>query len=349
MPPKIPPLPPEPLEAIEAAAADWLVLKDRGLTAAQQQDFARWLELDERHAEVFHALEAAWQFLRSGQRPVRKPPVPAPPTEGALLRFSRRRSSRVAAWATAAAAAIALAGWVWQHVAPTAPAARFRSVTATDVGALQRLDLPDGSLVQLNTNSAIEIVYGANERRVKLQRGEAHFTVEEDAQRPFIVTAGGVDVRAVGTAFNVRLRQESVDVLVTHGKVNIAPPRTAAVAPAARAPDTFLVAGQRTSIALAPALKPPPVISVPEVEIKQALAWQERRLDFDSAPLAEMVAEINRYNHHQLVIADARLEAQRFGGSFPAGDYTTFVRLLENNFGVIAERRDDETVLRLPQ
>jgi len=77
------------------------------------------------------------------------------------------------------------------------------------------------------------------------------------------------------------------------------------------------------------------------------LAWQEHRLDFDATPLVEIVAEINRYNRHKLAIADARLNDQRFGGSFPAGDYETFVRMLEANFGVVAERGSGVTRLRL--
>ena len=72
-----------------------------------------------------------------------------------------------------------------------------------------------------------------------------------------------------------------------------------------------------------------------------------RRLDVDAAPLEEIVAEMNRYNRHKLVIADPRLTQRRFGGSFPAGDQDTIVRMLEANFGIAAERKAGETWLRL--
>jgi transmembrane sensor len=98
-----------------------------------------------------------------------------------------------------------------------------------------------------------------------------------------------------------------------------------------------------TAPAAGPGVVPTPVSTQ---EIKQVLAWQTRRLDFDATPLAEMVAEFNRYNRHKLVVADPRLNAQRFGGSFPAGDAETFVRMLETNFNVVAERRGEETWLR---
>jgi transmembrane sensor len=186
---------------------------------------------------------------------------------------------------------------------------------------------------------------------VSLTRGEAHFTVAKNRERPFIVSAAGVDVRVVGTVFNVRLRSEAVDVLVTEGKVRVGSTadisERAAVLPSATL-HSELGAGQKLSIGRPSQAAPLPTspVELSAAEIKQTLAWQTRRLDFDSAPLSDIVAEINRYNWHQLVIADPRLNAQRFGGSFPAGDHETFVRMLEANFGVVAERAEGETRLR---
>jgi transmembrane sensor len=176
--------------------------------------------------------------------------------------------------------------------------------------------------------------------------------VAKNPDRPFIVSVAGVDVRVLGTVFNVRLRPDAVDVLVTEGKVRV----DSAVAAAAAMPSVVpeetrhseLTAGQKLSIDLQSPVAPlAKRAELSTVEIKQALAWQARRLDFDSAPLEEIVAEMNRYNHHKLVIADGRLNAQRFGGSFPAGDCDTIVRMLEANFGVVSERVGGETRLRL--
>jgi transmembrane sensor len=215
---------------------------------------------------------------------------------------------------------------------------------------LRTVALPDGSLIQLNTDSAVEVAYTLDERRVALSRGEAHFTVAKNPARPFIVSVAGVDVRVVGTVFNVRLRNAAVDVLVTQGKVRVDSPGGAAAGnrPSAEEPQAELTAGQKLSIDLhLPAMPLTKRAELSTVEIKQALAWQSRRLDFDAAPLEEIVAEMNRYNRHKLVVADPRLNSQRFGGSFPAGDCATIVRMLEANFGVVAERVQDETRLRL--
>jgi len=69
---------------------------------------------------------------------------------------------------------------------------------------------------------------------------------------------------------------------------------------------------------------------------------------YADAPLSEIIADFNRYNQHKLVVADARLAERRFGGTFPAGDYASLVQLLEKTFGVVVERRERETLLRLP-
>jgi transmembrane sensor len=81
--------------------------------------------------------------------------------------------------------------------------------------------------------------------------------------------------------------------------------------------------------------------------MERRLAWQERQLRFAAAPLAEMVAEFNRYNRHQLVVADERLAARRFGGIFRADAFDTLVHLLESNHGVRVERRENATILTL--
>jgi transmembrane sensor len=256
--------------------------------------------------------------------------------------------------ATLAAAAMALIGFgVWRFVdlSPADTAGPFAIATTTEIGVLRKIPLPDGSVIQLNTDSAVDVRFTTQERRVALTRGEAHFTVAKNRERPFIVSVGGVDVRVVGTVFNIRLRNESVDVLVTEGTVRVG--ATDLTAPGSDVvPDapghSEVTAGQKLSIERqAPAVPHATREELSAMEVKQALAWQSRRLDFDATPLEEIVAEMNRYNRHKLVIADSRLTARRFGGSFPAGDYETIVRMLEANFGVVAENKDGETLLRL--
>ena len=325
--------------AIEQQAAEWFVLRDAGCTARQQEEFERWLQADGRHAQIYAEFDETWSRLGE----LRAVATDAPVAAGAQPRRRGKLIWLSGALAAAAAVVVAYLAW-WPSPAPaTAP---FSVVASTDVGRMRRLSLPDGSVVRLNTDSAVAVQFTATERRVRLVRGEAHFQVAKNPAWTFVVSAGRVAVRAVGTAFDVRMRPEAVEVLVTEGKVRVdddARGKSLLASPSAGGPP-LLVAGQRAYIALGTAAV---AVAVTPAEIGQALAWQKQRLEFVATPLADIVAEFNRYNRHKLVITDPRLATRRFGGTFSVGDYAELVRLLEEDFGVVADRGENETRLRL--
>ncbi len=341
------PDPSSPPAAIEAAAAAWLSLRDRGMSADETTDFVRWLQQDPQHAAVFAELDGVWKdFDRLGAVPASMPAGLAPDAD-LLAPRERPRRHRVIAWGVlgaAAAAVVVLAAFQTRGARHTAE---------TAVGAFQKLDLPDGSIAQLNTDSALDVAFTAAERRVRVVRGEVFFSVAKDPARPFFVAAGPVIVRAVGTAFNVRHRPEAVEVLVTEGRVAVVPsaPPVAASSSSPIPPAVpELSAGERTIVPLA-ASRAATAPTAPSIEriaapaVQRALAWQERRLEFDAVPLAEVAREFNRYNRRQLVIADAALAGRRFSGAFRADGYESFVRLLEADFGVTVEHRGREILL----
>jgi transmembrane sensor len=342
---------PEPspsVELIEAAAAAWLSLRDRGMSATETAEFVRWLQQDPRHATVFDDLNRVWQdFDHLGAVPAPGAVNLAP--EGDLLapRFRPRAHPRQLwpALGVAAAAAILLLGAIFLH----GP----RHAAETAIGAFQKLDLPDGSVAQLNTDTAIDTTFTPTERRVRILRGEVHFTVTKDPARPFTVTIGQVAVRAVGTAFNVRQRGTEVEVLVTEGRVRLDRSTSGESLLAGSSPTAvppLLVAGERATVQSASPAAPAPIVAtvqkVSDPEVQRALAWQERRLEFDSVPLDEVVREFNRYNQRKLVIGDPHLAARRFSGTFRADGYEALARLLEKDFGVTVIRTGGEIVLR---
>jgi transmembrane sensor len=228
------------------------------------------------------------------------------------------------------------------------------------VGQRESIDLPDGSVIRVNTDSVVEIRFDSTARRVQLVHGEAHFKVAKDRSRPFVVRVGKIDVRTVGTAFSIRKDPERVEVLVTEGRVRVNDstsgttllPQVAASALVSAPPqEPLLTAGNRFVIAVGAAPEEtgpvPAVAPVPPAEISRALAWQEGRLEFDSSPLEQVVSEFNRYNSHKLVLADPRLRDLKFGGKFQATGYDALVRLLETSFHIRAERGGNETRLYL--
>jgi transmembrane sensor len=276
-----------------------------------------------------HELSAAWAGADAAE------PAPAP-ARVASSPFRRWR------WALAAAAAVALSVATYH----------FGTLSAPQPPAPSTRVLADGTVVELNGATVIVSDYTATERRVRLERGEAHFSVTKDAARPFTVTAAGVSVHAVGTAFNVRLADAAVEVLVTEGQVRLQPP-PAPAAPAsspfsqpaaAAAPERTLAARQRAVVATTPAVAPEVATLTPS-EIARVLAWQHRLLDFTATPLGEVVAALNRRNATQLVLADPGLAALRVSASLRSDNVHGFVKLLETGFGVRAERRGDAEIL----
>jgi transmembrane sensor len=330
-------------ELIEAAAAAWLSLRDRGLTAAETAEFMHWLQEDAQHTAVFAELESVWKdFDRLSAVPAATTP---PLSVDADLLAPRTRRHRTCAWTSVAFAAAAAVAFVFVSQTRT-PA----HTAETAVGAFQKFDLPDGSVAQLNTDSAIDTDFTPQERRVRVVRGEVFFNVTKDHARPFIVTSGPVSVRAVGTAFNVRKNTASVEILVTEGRVRVdhaKDGRSLLPASSPSAKPTFLVAGERALVsATTAAVAVAKIEAVSAAASQRALAWQERRLEFDATPLAAVVAEFNRYNQRQLVIADAKISAKRFSGSFRADSYEPLVRLLEADFGLSATWSERSIVLR---
>ncbi|MBK8857454.1 MAG: FecR domain-containing protein [Opitutaceae bacterium] len=276
-------------------AAEWVLRLQQGVTAEEEAQFAAWLQEDPRHAEVFAEMDETAGLLDKLLLPAAPMVVP------------NARPRRY--WWLAVpglAAAVLVLGFIFWWQPYHAP---FAESAATEVGALRRLELPDGSVVHLNTASAVDVRYSGSERRVRLSAGEAFFEVAKNRIRPFYVEAGGVTVRAVGTAFNVRLNFSDVTVVVTEGKVRVdeAQGPVPVLPRVSRPDDLFLVAGERAVIPrlvaeVAPAA--PQVVAVAADDLARTVAWTEHRLQFSGTPLPEILAEFNRYNQRQLVLGD---------------------------------------------
>ena len=247
-------------------------------------------------------------------------------------------------------AVVVLAGWLALNRDEAVPA----PMTAPAGIALRPdlRELPDGSSVQLNARAEIAIEFTPERRLVRLIRGQALFTVAKNGARPFVVTAGEVEVRALGTAFTVRFDPSAVDVLVTEGTVAVARPAPVpamaqpAAAVAAPPGSLRLTAGQRTQVPLAPEAKTPAVAAVTPAEIAAVLAWRERRIEVTRTPLAEAVRLFNSQNRTRLVVADSATGRFEISGIFWADDPESFVRLLISAFDVQTERIGDEVTLR---
>jgi transmembrane sensor len=302
-----------PASEIENQAAEWLVRLESDASEAQRAQFESWLALDPRHRAAFLRLEKSWR--RADRLKNLKPldgevnehvldtfPHAAPEAAGETVPATGPTtiSSRKTAWfAAAAAVALIAIGPIMWFVGSNVGWETYR----TELGGFQRVSLQDGSAASLNTNSEIRVRLGKERREVVLIRGEALFTVAHDPHRPFDVKAGDTVVRAVGTAFSVRLgEQKQVDVIVTEGRVAIDPPddsqnfKLAQSLPMPRI--STLAAGESVRVNS----RKLEVQKVDKENMDRKLAWTKGRLWFDRMTLAEEVAEFNRYNRRQMVI-----------------------------------------------
>ena len=332
--------------AIEDAAIGWLTERDDGFTPARAREFAQWLRADPRHPAAVARLEQTLGLLH-GLPEFRAeintafersaPVVPFAPAaapdkmaQPAAAARPRRRFRRLVVGAGIAAALAITTAVGWRSVNA---ASEVRYATAP-VG-YERARLADGSTVELNAASAVRIRFSAVERRVRLEAGEAHFAVAPDPARPFVVLAGEIAVRAVGTAFNVRYTAGGdVEVLVSEGKVRVG---SAGPASASAVTAPLVAAGERIVL---PKLAPAPAVEkVEPATLRAALAWQGTLADFADAPLADVVARFNARSRVQLVLADPALADRRIGGTFVLDEAETFVRLLERDGEIVGERR----------
>lgn len=351
---------PQHEDDIEAEAARWLARRDAGLSPDQETEFDRWKASDPRHAAAMAEFESMWTEIG---RPRRTGVAAAVQQECRTLQ--RRRRRRHASLAAGACAAILLIGvaiprWISKESSP-APQTAI-------VLLPERRTLPDGSIVELKEGAKITVSFDASnsgQRRVVLHSGEAHFQVAKAEDRPFIVAAGDVAVRAVGTAFSVDRSSNRIDVLVTEGTVAVGKPRMKDDQP----PMTENTGQDSVSPSASSVLEPPPTEwrlesgnrmvlddranSAPELlpvdasELNERFAWRSPRVEFSRASLPEVVGVMNQYSRVQFRIADRELESVKLSGRFRADDAGAFARALERSFGIKAERASEtEIILR---
>jgi transmembrane sensor len=325
-------------ETRKDVAIDWFLRRGAGpLTAAEAEAFEAWLEQSPENEKTYAVLDLAWSTAGEAQD---HPDISARNT--ALVKaVDRDRRTRRAAMAMLAVAVIGGAGLGWRTFTATKPLATQSFETA--VGQRATVTLPDGSRITLNTDTIVRTRADHDRRLVYLDKGQAFFKVAKDRRHPFVVTAGGRTVTALGTAFDVRLEKGALKVVLVEGKVRVEsaaralaqPARNAALPEPAQATEmtagSELIASDNSPWSLA------------RTDVDRETSWLHGQITFDDAPLGEIVAELNRYSTRKLVIADPRLADVRLGGIYTPGDVEGFSRALRA-YGVaqVEETKDGE-------
>lgn len=338
-------------------AAEWKARVDAGLSAPEDEELRAWLAADPRHEAALARFDLVWDRF---DRPFRTGAT------GELLheldvraKFRRRR----AASAVAGIALLGLLGVAWRLGGPVtiihSAENRLKSAGATVLRLQEQQTLADGSVVELKEDAEISTDFTPGARRVTLLRGEALFQVTKDPKRPFIVTAGGVEVRAVGTMFAVEKKPAGVEVLVTEGRVavNQTSPLTAAAAAQGMAvvPELLatLDAGNGVMVDVSRPDVPPQVTALQPAELTEHLAWRAPRVEFTRTRLSDAIAVLNGYSAGrrsagersiQFFIDDPGIAGVRLSGLYRVDNTEAFISLLKN-FGIEVEQRGDSEIL----
>jgi len=360
-------------KAIEEEAGAWLIKLD-GDRAPSTEELAflrEWLERSPVHREQLRSLAEFWGKMNV----LTELAVPLGHTNGRTnrsfvenLRHAIPQIGR-AGFATAVILiGIGVAATFWLRPDPSLSS---NGLYATAIGQQQSTTLADGSVVLLNTNSQIKVDYNNEFRNIRLLQGEAHFTVAKGAARPFRVYAGNGRVQAVGTAFSVYLKDDTVDVTVTEGRVALAfvdrvsPSRVLQQeTPRGRNQSSGAIAmvdavfiealgtiraGESATIQSA---RDPDIVStinaietVEAQEMAKRLSWREGILTFAGDSLEDVVAEISRYTTVSIEITDPVIRGMRIGGRFPIGETDAMFDALEANFGLRVTRLSHDRVL----
>jgi len=330
---------------ISEQACEWISRIDRGLVDDEQQELQRWLAQSQTHRKILFDMAALWDNMNvlthlQGAAPV----IPL------QRRSSLPRRSRLLG-VSAACMALFLVGWIgWITSQTSSPQVQVAQKFTTVVGQQKTVSLPDGSSIHLNTDTQILVTYDDKKRRIALYKGEAHFTVASDKQRPFTVVAGQNAVTAVGTAFNVQLLQEqSVELIVTEGKVLVSDISRlddkdafdAFMSNQEAVEGELVFSGQK----LLMTKQPQQALAVDEGVIRQDLAWQEGMLMFNGQSLQEALHEIERYTNVVFLSAEPELLGTEVSGYFRVGDVTGLLRALEQSFNIGARRQGNEITL----
>ena len=320
----------------EQASAWWMLLNEGSATEADQRAFADWVTRSPERVSAYLQAAQVAQALRSPTTPWPSTPVdeliraaaapgvarlPGAATSARPSRDPMRLVPRLAVAALFAMVFIAVGFYLYlrpEHF-------------ETALGEQRSVMLGDGSLVTLNTSSAIEVEFDKAGRQVTLIAGEALFRVAHDPARPFDVTAGDVTVRAVGTQFNVDRHSQATRVMVVEGRVEVS-------AGSAHVP---VGAGEIATVAPQQALK------VSRANVNAATAWTRRQLIFENQSLGEIAAELNRYNRKIIDIQGESLRAEQVTGVFQSNDPESFLAFIGRIPGVAVEESADRYIVRM--
>ncbi len=310
-------------------ASRWVsLLHDRDCSPKQQEDFQAWLSLNPQHQQAYQEVEAFWQQT-GGLETLAQPQLEAARAYANQPQLRRRWLPR---HPLALAASVLLLAMAYPLVQLCLDNGTYR----TAKGGQLLVQLSDGTRIDLNTDTELEVVYSFFNRKVILEHGEALFTVKHDAEKPFEVAASDGFIRDIGTQFDVYKQAEKVAVTVLEGEVSVTHKQSEKV--------QNLSAGMRLSYGTDGQNQ-----LANDVEYRNIAAWQQGKIIFKSQRLDTVLVELSRYHDVKLSIANSGLASLKVSGSFPTSDLNLALNTIAASLPVKISHRNENEIILEPQ
>lgn len=355
-------------EKILEQSSLWIAKLSRGLTSEETAQLQEWLR-DQQCRDVLFKMAKIWDQMDALQGLTDVFPIPEKNTPNAAAQASssvNAVNSRFAANSALAAKKSSLykGSCVSTYALPTAVAAMvmvivasvfflgmhkpditFSQTYATTKGQTSSIYLNDGSNLILNTNGRVHVRYSNQERLLQLERGELSIHVAHDASRPLSVITSQSVVQAVGTAFNVNLRDnQEVEVIVTDGVVRVKERSPSDEGrPVGRLPETAMTVTKGEKVTLN--RRREAAIKMDDTDLAVALGWRQGNLIFRGETLEEALTEVSRYTHVRFEIADDDIRNKQIAGRFKIGDIQGLLSALDKNFQIRSEWASDNKIV----
>lgn len=323
---RFPPLPEDPHDA----ASYWFARERGGLMSAQEAvQFAQWRNIPQNN-QAYREILAVWRVAQTVPDEALRAIVVTPSTRSPADMPVKRRHLR---WSLAALASIMTVG-VAGHVI-LGQRATFSQTYATAAGQRRQVNLPDGSVINLNTATTITVRFYDAMRHVDLEAGEAVFSVTHDKDQPFIVDAGLGEVRVTGTLFCVRRDAHQLSVSVESGSVEVSRGNW-------RGKEKISLAAGAGVFVNGTAITPMPE----HTDVLALTAWQQGKVVFDDTALPRVIDEMNRYRATPIHM-QGDFSKMRIAGVFSVDDTETFLTALPTLIPVSVLKKQDDSVVIL--
>mgnify|MGYP000725316592 CR=1 FL=1 len=340
-------------------ACDWLALIDsRNLSDNERIELNKWVQAKELNRIELDRLATIWDNIEDAELAVdaidQSQEMHTSISEKQIENCGNTEKTDFRFFMSVAASLILCVsiglGFYFHNIS------QFKSTNGkytTNVGDQQTVELADGSKIKLNTDTFVEVNYHDGKRNIHLYKGEAHFEVASDPDRPFIVKARKGDVLALGTVFSVRVKNDQVNVIVEEGKVRIRANESIEqfkddqykimeVQPKTSDVKNIVVATAGKNVIFGEQ-EIESIVQEEKEALERKFSWQQGMLAFDDEPLSDVIEEVSRYTSNKIIIGDPKIRTLRVGGYYPIGKVQVIFDALELNLGLHIKKVDERT------